>query len=638
MSEYVEKLTMSEAFYHTVNLYPNRIAQIFNSELYQNDHHGHLTWSELEERVETIASGLLSLGLDKKERVGIMARNSPFWTQTDIAVVNCGAVLVTIYPTLSLNEIAYIINDSQCRFLMVGSKELLDRILPGLEQMPGLEKLIVLNLHYQPTHEKVISLSYLISLGQENLAANHSLYQSRWQNNTLDDWATILYTSGTTGTSKGVILSHGSLSSRMDGTYRYFVRVGHKLGPEDRVLSFLPLAHIFDRGCAQWAAVWVGASIAYADSTSTLMADLVKYNPTWFACVPRLYEKIYMQFKQQLASSLVKKLIFDLALAAGSKALAYRTDANGCIDMRNELDLKINLPLSLRVQYALADRLFVQLRALFGQRLRFAFSASAGIAPDLLKFFYTIGIPVMEGYGLTETTSACTYNPICAAKPGTIGPQANDALTRIAPDGELEVAGAGMFLGYLNKPEETAAAFTADGWFKTGDLVEIDKDGYYRLVDRKKSIICLATGKKVAPLKIEGLFATSPAVEQVFVTGDEKNYITALIVPNFEYFIELLANRGVQYDHNQLEYEDIGGVQLCVQVGDDFLTQPLLQQMVQQAVELANQQLEEFETIKKYVIIPRRFTETNGELTPTQKTKKRIIIEHYHETIESLYQ
>ncbi|MEA1961704.1 MAG: AMP-binding protein [Bacillota bacterium] len=450
------------------------------------------------------------------------------------------------------------------------------------------------------------------------------------------DWATILYTSGTTGQGKGVILTQESMSTRMDGAYQYFIEVGHPLTEEDPVLSFLPLSHIFERSCAQWPAIYLGASIAYADSPSTLMNDLQKYNPTWFSCVPRLYEKIYTQFQQQLDASPSKKRLFNWALGVGEKAFNYRVDNKGRIDMR-PMDLPAHLPVGLRIQYKIADKLFAKIRALFGSRFRFSFSASAGIAPDLLRFFYIAGIPVIEGYGLTETTGSCTYNPMKGLKVGTIGPQANESLARIAEDGELEITGAGMFIGYLNKPEENEACFTPDGWFRTGDLAEMDEDGFIKIVDRKKAIICLAIGKNVAPLKLESLFTTNIAVEQIFIIGDEQNFITALIVPDFNYFVTQFDHAGIDYDEDKLVYSSIGGASLCVEVGKDFIAQPLLQKMVAEAVQSANQQLENFETIKHYEIIPRRFTEENGELTPTMKTKKQVILKHYHDVIEELY-
>ncbi|NLB89537.1 MAG: long-chain fatty acid--CoA ligase [Syntrophomonadaceae bacterium] len=638
MGHYVNGRTMSEAFYATVEAFPERTAQLFNPDLYHGDNNGHFTWRETRERVELIALGLLTLGLDKKERVAIMSRNSPYWTHTDIAVINSGGVLVTIYPTLSLNEVTYIINDSESKYLFVGNENILEMVLSGIDKMPTLEKIIVLDLNYVSNDQRVLSLKDLIKLGEMNREKNLPVYEDRWKGNQLDDWATILYTSGTTGQGKGVILTHRSLSSRMDGVNSYFNDVGHPLNEEDRVLSFLPLSHIFDRGCSQWAAIWVGASIAYADSPATLMADLPKYNPTWFSCVPRLYEKIYMQFNAQLEASPLKKKLFDWALKVGEEAVAYRMDEKGRYNMTHEFDLKSKLPLGLRMKYIMADKLLAKVRALFGNRFRFAFSASAGIAPDLLKFFYIIGLPVMEGYGLTETTSACAYNPMNAAKPGTIGPTIYGSSIRLAEDGELEVSGAGLFVGYLNKPEENAASFTPDGWFKTGDIVKVDEDGYFSIVDRKKAIICLATGKNIAPAKIESLFATSLAIEQIFLIGDERTYITALVVPNYGYFIELFDREGIEYDKNKVIFGETNGAEICIEVGEDFINVPLLKQINHDEINAANSKLEDFESIKQYAILNKRFTEEREELTPTQKTKKHVIMKHYQDTIEELYQ
>ena len=451
MYQHVEGLTMSQAFYKTVESYPNRVAQVYNPVLYEDDNDGQYSWQEVRQRVEEIASGMLALGLQKKQRVAIMAANSPYWTHTDIAVINCGAVLVTIYPTLSINEATYIVNDSESEYLFVGNQEVLNRILSGLDQMPVLKNIIIIDPAYKPDDNPlVLTLKELRELGRINLGKYLDEYENHWKGNTLDDWATILYTSGTTGTGKGVILTHWCMSSRVDGAFEYFNTVGHGLTNEDRVLSFLPLSHIFDRACSQWAAIWLGASIAYADSPATLINDLPYYNPTWFSCVPRLYEKIYMQFQQQLAESRAKKMLFDWALTVGEKALACRTDDHGRIDMRPEFDLHAKLPFGLRLQYSIADKLFAKVRGLFGSRFRFSFSASAGIAPELLRFFYIMGLPVLEGYGLTETCSAVCYNPMFGAKPGTIGPEANRSRVRVAEDGELEVFGAGNFIGYLN--------------------------------------------------------------------------------------------------------------------------------------------------------------------------------------------
>lgn len=629
--------TVPQAFYHTCQRIPGRPAQRFNPQLYQGDHNGEYTYQELRIRVEDIACGLLELGIERQERVAIMAPSGPFWTQADMALSNLAAVSVTIYPTLSLGEVSYIINDSQSRYLFVHDEKLLKHVMAGISDMPSLQRIIVMNLDFYSQDERVIGLGQLIRMGQKSSDDTRKLYHERLNSVNLDDWYTILYTSGTTGRGKGVILTHWGAASRMNGVNEYFHRYGMDITEEDVTLCYLPLSHIFDRGSCQLMAIYNGACICYADNVGTLLDDMQKYNPTWINCVPRLYEKIYITFQQQMASSPIKKKLFDWALKVGKEALEYRSDGQGHYDMTPTLDLKSRLPLGLKLKFAIADKLFAKVRALFGSRFRFSFSASAGIAPDLLLFYYTLGLAVIEGYGSTESFNACILNPLTGCKPGFIGPEANGGLARVASDGELEISGAGIFQGYLNLPEETAESFTEDGWFKTGDLVVQDTDGYYRIVDRKKAIICLATGKNVAPAKIESLFSTSQVIEQVFAIGDERNYISLLIVPNFLNVIALYDRDNIPYDKSKLVYQDIAGINMCVQVGQDFVEQPYLQKLIAADVENANQRLEEFERIRKYTIITRRFTEETGELTPTQKTKKRVIVENYKSTIEAMY-
>lgn len=629
--------TLSESFYFSARRLSSRNAQLFNQELYNLEDKGVLTWQEMTDRIEAIACGLLSLGIERQERVAIMSPSSPYWTQVDVGVMNTGACLVTIYPTLSLFETDYIINDSQSRYLLVGNADILARILPGLNQMPSLQKVIVLDRAYQSDDERIINLEQLMELGREYAKKNFAVYEKRWQENTLDDWATILYTSGTTGLGKGVILTHWCFASRMEGVNNYFAKHGMTNNENDLTLSFLPLAHIFDRGSCQWMALVNGATIAYADSPATILADMQKYNPTWFNCVPRLYEKIYIQFNQQLADSAVKKKLFDWAIGVGMEVLAYRTDANGAINMSPNFDVVAKLPLGLKLKFKIADKLFAKVRALFGSRFRYAFSASAAIAPDLLKFFYALGFPVIEGYGSTESTNACLLNPITGCKPGYVGPAANGSTARIAEDGELEIGAAGIFIGYINKPEENEACFTEDGYFKTGDIVIQDDQGYFKIVDRKKSIICLATGKNIAPAKIENLFATSAAIEQTFIIGDERNSITMLVVPDFNYFISVFDKNGIEYDKEKLVYSHASGTPICEEVGPDFIAVPLLQEMIAADIKNANARLEEFEVVKRYTILANKFTEARGEFTPTQKTKKKAILENYADIIDSMY-
>jgi long-chain acyl-CoA synthetase len=629
--------TMNQYFYETCEKHPTRPAQLFNPDLFHGDNQGRFTYSEMLERVENIACGLLSLGFEPQEKIGIMSRSTPYWTQVDMAIASCRGVSVTIYSTLSFGEVSYIVNDSSCKYLFVEDEEILKKILAGIKQLPGLKKIIVMDLEYYSTDDMAIGLGRLIEAGKQWRKYNWTIYQERRRSIKLDDGYTILYTSGTTGQGKGVVLTHWCVTSRIEETHRFFNRNSMGITEEDVTLCFLPLSHIFERGSCQILAISKGACLAYADKPGTLLKDMQKYNPTWINCVPRLYEKIFITFQEQMTASPIKKKLFDAALAVGKKALQYRKDEHGYYNMSPEFDLTSRLPWGLRLQYKLADKLFAKIRSLFGNRFRFAFSASAGIAPDLLLFYYTLGLAVVEGYGSTESCNACILNPITACNPGYMGIEANGSLTRIAWDGELEISGAGIFKEYLNMPEDTKDSFTPDGWFKTGDVVQQDNQGYFRIVDRKKAIICTAVGKNIAPAKLENLFSLSHVIEQVFFIGDERNYISALLVPNFSYFIELFKKENISYDKAKLEFLEIGGVKICTTVGEDFVSHPRLKELMEKDVHEANSKLEGFEAIKKYTILAHRFTEENGRLTPTQKTKKNVILKDYADIINGMY-
>ncbi|HDP79792.1 MAG TPA: AMP-dependent synthetase, partial [Spirochaetes bacterium] len=395
----VELKTVPRCFYETCEKFPERPAQLFNPELYHGDGGGSFTWAQVRERVDAIAGGLLGLGIDKNDNVAIMAPSGPYWTHADMAITACAAVSVTIYPTLSLGEMLYIINDSSSRYLFLGSRELLEMVLPAMEQMPSLRKIIVMDLEWSGDDERVIGLGSLVESGKSLLKSDAGTLEKRWKSVAIEDPYTILYTSGTTGQGKGAVLTHWSVSTRMEGVKEYFARYGMSVDENDVTLCFLPLSHIFDRGSCQLLAIYRGACISYADKPGTLLADMQKYNPSWINCVPRLYEKIYITFQQQMAASSLKKKIFDWALGVGEKAAKYRMDEKGCYDMTPSLDLAARLPLGLRIRYKIADRLFSKVRALFGSRFRLSFSASAAISPDLLRFFYILGFAVIEGYG-----------------------------------------------------------------------------------------------------------------------------------------------------------------------------------------------------------------------------------------------
>lgn len=632
--------TVTSRYVANSKTYASKDLQRYNAALYNGDCNGKMTWGEVYARVENYACGLMSIGLNKQDMAGIMSPSGPYWTHADMALACANGVSVAIYPTLSFKEVSYILNDSGSKFIFLRGDNVLQMILAGFDDLPKLEKIIVMDREYKSNDARVISMGDLEKMGIEwkKDSKNYDAYITRRDGVVLDDIYTILYTSGTTGQGKGVVLTHHNCSSRMLGVNQFFDYCGMGFKTEYTTLCFLPLAHIFDRGSCQLAAIYNGCTICYADSPGTLLADLQKYNPDWINCVPRLYEKIYIQLQQQMGESALKRKLFDWALKVGEEVFMQRYDPEtGSYNMGHDFDITGNLPLGLKIKYKIADKLFAKVRALFGENFKHSFSASASISPELLKFYYIIGIRVSEGYGSTESFNACANMPLKACKPGSVGLESNGSRLRVSDIGELEISGAGIFKKYWNKPEETAASFTSDGWFKTGDKVEVDEFGYYKIVDRIKAIICLSSGKNVAPSKVESQFATSPYIEQVFTIGDERAVISTLLVPNFTFFKDKFDREGIEYDKSQLVIDNSAGAPIVVKVGADFIENSNLRALIAEEVLRANKELEGFEQIKQYTVLTERFTEQNGMLTPTQKTKKKVILETYASVIDNMY-
>ncbi|MFZ5564062.1 MAG: AMP-dependent synthetase/ligase [Thermodesulfobacteriota bacterium] len=638
--ERVKLPTLTRKFLENAKKHANKDFQRFNAALYNGDSNGKMTWAETAARVENYACGLMSLGLGKQEMVGLMSASGPYWTHADLALACANGVSVAIYPTLSFKEASYVVNDSGSKFLFLRGDTILEMMLNGFDQMPGLEKIIVMDREYRSSDARVISMGDLEKAGIEwkKDSKHFDDYVARRDGVGLDDIYTILYTSGTTGRGKGVVLTHHNCSARMNGVNEFFDYCGMGFKTEYTTLCFLPLAHIFDRGSCQGVAIFNGCTIAYADAPGTLLEDLQKYNPHWINCVPRLYEKIYIQLQEKMGQSGPKRKLFNWALKVGEAVFMQRYDAEtGTYNMGHDFDITGNLSFGMRIKYKIADKLFSKVRALFGKNFKHSFSASASISPELLKFFYIIGIRVSEGYGSTESFNACSNMPLVACKPGSIGLESNGSRLRVSGIGELEISGAGIFKRYWNKPQETAESFTDDGWFKTGDKVEVDRFGYYKIVDRIKNIICLSNGKNIAPAKIEALFTTSPYIEQLFVVGDERAVISTLLVPSLTYFKDRFDKEGVEYDTSQVVVDRSAGTPIVVKVGPDFIEKGNIKGLIAEEVARANKELEGFEKIKQYTILRERFTEQNGMLTPTQKTKKRVILDTYAAEIEKMY-
>lgn len=597
------------------------------------------TYGQVYMIVKDLAAGLMELGLEKGDRVSVMATNCRQWLWTDYAILAAGAITVTIFPTFSVSEMSFIINDSGSKFLFVRDLEGVNKVQEGIDSLPHLEKVIVMEDCDLPDSDLFVLLSTIREKGKKYLTKNPYAYEKRWRSIELWDPATIIYTSGTTGEPKGVVHTHQSIAAANALCLRSFVEDGMEYTNDDTILSFLPLSHSFERQCAQWIAFEAGIKIAYAEKPSTIMADFQIFRPTVFCSVPRIFERIYLALQQAAAQTPESAAAFERAMEIGQRVTEARMDEQGHVDMREGIDIAADLPEDLRKEYQWAEEtVFSKVRMLLGGRYRNSWSASASLPPDLCKAFMAMGIRIIEGYGSTETMNAINLNRLGAIKPGSIGPLRDINEGKISEQGEWLVRGEQLFREYWNNPEETAQAFTEDGFFRTGDVVEIDEDGYAKIVDRIKGIMVLDTGKNVPRAKIEDAFSTSNCVEQICAIADERKYVSALVVPSFEYFIKYFDENNIPYNKDEVVYFGEGADRICIKVGEDFISRPELLEKVQADIDRVNEGLENYETIKKFSLVNRRFVEPMGEVTPTLKLKHRNILKNFAEQIDKLYE
>lgn len=592
-----------------------------------------LNYAQLGRVVKEVTCGLMELGVNPGDRVAIMSNTRPEWMWCDYGILCAAGITVCIYPTLSAHEMSYILNDSGTKILFVEDMAGLDRCMKNIENIPSLEKIVVIDTDENLNSGKAMSLSALRELGDKMSMRDRFAFENRWRSVQITDRMTIVYTSGTTGNPKGAVHTHFSINAAIlrDLTFSPFV-------DDDFVLlSFLPLSHTYERECGHGLAMQTAVTIAYS-SPQTLVADFADFRPSVFMSVPRIYERIYMALRAKASQSPVSRYIFEKAIATGLKVVEKISDEHGFIDVYPGMDITRNAGFALRMKYKLFDKLiFSKVREMMGGRFVFACSAAGSLSPELCKLFLAMGLKIYEGYGSTETCNTINMNRVHRVLPGSVGPACPGVDGYIAEDGEWCVRGNNIFLEYWNNPEATKEAFTEDGYYKTGDIVEMLPEGFIKIVDRKKGLIVLDTGKNIASSKVEQAFSTSSYVDVAFAVGDSQKYIGALIVPNFEEFITLFDQKGITYDKSAVQYYNLNGVQICEKVGDDFINVPLLKETIDKEVERINRELESYERIKKYVILNRRFTEKSGEMTPTLKVKRKVIISNLDKEIKGLF-
>jgi long-chain acyl-CoA synthetase len=562
----------------------------------------HISSGKMIERIGRLALGLYSLGLRKGDRVAILATNSPEWTLTDAACQFAAILDVPIYPTLATSSVRYILDDSGARVLVVEDLTAYERVRAEIAECNSIAKYVFFN-NTGVNVDNAISFAELEARGQQLNDQQPGLLSSLIGSTTRDDIATIIYTSGTTGEPKGVMLTHANIISNVfDAGEKY------EFAEDDVSLSVLPLCHIFER-TGMYLYILNGMAVHYAESIEKIPDNLQEVRPTIFIGVPRIFEKVYARARLKAArSNKIRESIFDWAIAVATE-FAFISDSGRPI------------PFALSIKHSLADKLvYRKLRDFFGGRLRACITGGAALSDDIYLIFTGAGITIYQGYGLTETSPVISSNNPQSGRLGTVGKAIRNVEIRIADDGEIEARGPGVMVGYYNKPYATREAFTDDGWFRTGDIGEIDGDGFLRITDRKKELFKTSGGKYIAPSHIEQMIRSSKFISQAVLIGDGRRFPAALIVPNFE-MLESYA------DHKGLN----------LKTPTEFCSDLRIKDLIDRQIAQHTVGLSQYEKIKKFVLIENEMTIDGGELTPKLKLRRRIVDEKYKSVIDKMY-
>ncbi|RFT16344.1 MAG: O-succinylbenzoic acid--CoA ligase [Candidatus Saccharicenans subterraneus] len=558
-----------------------------------------ISTDEFSQRVRNISAGLRAFGLKSGDKLIILSENRPEWVMVDLAAICLGAVTVPIYTSLTPPQIKYIINDSEARFVVCSNPEMWSRLEAIRTELPLVDKYIMIE---DLAPAGVLSLREVEKEGEKLNRQNPGEFDKIAESIRPDDLATIIYTSGTTGVPKGAMLSHYNLVSNVQA-----LRSVIEFTDKDTALSFLPLSHVLERMCT-FAWIYVGATIAYAESVDTVAQNLVEARPTIMVSVPRLFDKFYARvIDNVLSSSNLKKKIFFWALKTGRKYAQKKINRE-----------KISGWLKFR--YGLAYKLvFSKIVEKTGGRVRFFVSGGAPLSRDIAEFFYAMGILVIEGYGLTETSPVIAVNRLEDFRFGSVGKILPEVEVKIAADGEIWARGPNVMKGYFKKEAETREAFE-DGWFKTGDIGYLDKDGYLVITDRKKDILVTAGGKNVAPQPIENTLKSSPYIANAVVVGNHRKFVSALIVPDFDK-LEIWARE------NNVAFGD----------RKELAARPEVYEFYMKEIDRLTPHLASYEKIKKIALLDKDFEIEAGELTPTLKVRRKIVEEKYKDLIDRMY-
>jgi long-chain acyl-CoA synthetase len=584
--------TLSKAFWRSVEQHGEKPALLVKREKQYRP----ITYTELGRRVYAFARALHELGVRKGDRVAILAENCPEWAITDWATLCLGAITVPIYPTLTAPQVGEILRDSEPKVLVVSDKKQRRKACEAVEGTGLNPQMICIEPDSgseTPSFEQMLNQPG--ALTESELRALVDASQP-------DDIITFIYTSGTTGEPKGAMLTHRNLISNIEAVLELI-----DWRPDDVFLSFLPLSHVFERMGGHFLPIYAGLTIAYAESLFTLANDMLEVKPTLMLGVPRFYASVMDRILASVRQMppLRQKLFYRMLEVGKVYAQCWREGRSA--------------PLGVRLQHAILDKLVAaKIRERVGGRLRYFVSGGAALPKEVAEFFHAFGILIIEGYGLTETSPVLTVNPPRAPRFGSVGKPIRGVEIKIAEDGEILARGPNIMLGYYKKPEATAAAIDPDGWFHTGDVGYMDKDGYLYITDRKKDIIVLANGKNVAPQPIENILKQSELVQEAVVYGDGMSAPVALIVPNIDALRAFAKQAGIEAD------------------GDALLNHDAIQKRFRQELERVNRELADFQRLKGFRLISKPFSIETGELTPTLKVKRRVVAEKYAHLLQEM--
>ena len=567
-----------------------------------------LSSREVFDRIRDLSLGLSDFGVRAGDRVALVSESRPEWTIADLAILTAGAVTVPVYPTLPAEHMQVILADCGARFVIASDEEQAAKIRSVRRTLSSIETMAVIDAAGDGGADETpaeVPLAVVAARGHTRLIAEDGLgrrYREAVAGFDPDEVATIIYTSGTTGVPKGVMLTHANILSNMLASRQVI-----SMTSDDTALSFLPLSHSFER-TTMYRYLYEGVTVAFAESLETIGRDLQAIAPTIMTGVPRVYEKVQARVLASVAQApAVRRKIFEWALGVG-RSRTWLESARRPV------------PWPVRLQDRLADRLvFAKIRARTGGRLRLIISGGAALGRGPAEFFSAVGMPIVEGYGLTETAPVLTINPPEAIRIGTVGKAIPGVELKLAPDGELLARGPNVMPGYCGKPEATAEVIR-DWWFHTGDIAEIDADGYVTITDRKKDLLVTSSGKNVAPQPIEACLKMSPLVAEAVLLGDRRRFVAALLLPDPAMLEAHLRQAGAS-----------------LAPLEELVARDDVRALYQAVIDEVNQTLASFQQVKRFDLLPVQFSIAGGELTPTMKVRRRVVEARWQDAIEALY-